>query len=189
MARRRVFYSFHYEPDSWRTSQVREIGTIEGNKPVTDNDWETVKGGGDVAIKRWIVGEMYNRSCTVVLVGTKTAERRWIKHEIIESWNQGMGVVGIRIHGLKDKSGRTAAMGRNPFDYITYEGGMAATPSLLRSPALSSVVKCYDPTGQSSREKYDWISRYLANVVEQAIGIRGQSSSSRGSGSDVYGPN
>ena len=163
---RRVFYSFHYEPDSWRASQVRNIGTIEGNKPATDNDWETVKKGGDVAIKRWIVSEMSNRSCTVVLVGTNTANRKWINHEIVESWNQGMGVVGIRIHGLKDSSGRTATMGRNPFDYIRYEGGK-----------LSSVVKCRNPAGQTSRERYDWISSDLANAVEEAIDIREQSSS------------
>ncbi len=33
---RRVFYSFHYVPDCWRTSQVRNIGAIEGNKPASD---------------------------------------------------------------------------------------------------------------------------------------------------------
>ena len=44
---RRVFYSFHYEPDNWRAAQVRKIGSIEGNSPALDNDWETVKKGGD----------------------------------------------------------------------------------------------------------------------------------------------
>ena len=48
---RRVFYSFHYEADSWRTSQVRNIGTIEGNRPVSDNAWEQVKRGGYKAIQ------------------------------------------------------------------------------------------------------------------------------------------
>ena len=160
---RRVFYSFHYKPDNWRASEVRNIGVIEGNRPATDNDWEAVKRGGDTAIRRWIADQMYGRSCTVVLVGTNTAGRKWINHEIVESWNQGMGVVGVHIHGLKDSSGRTAAMGGNPFDYIRYGGGK-----------LSSVVKCYNPAGQSSREKYDWISRHLANAVEEAVGIRKQ---------------
>ena len=31
--KRRVFYSFHYQADSWRASMVRNIGSIEGNKP------------------------------------------------------------------------------------------------------------------------------------------------------------
>lgn len=44
---RKVFYSFHYDNDCWRTQQVRNIGMIEGNKPLTANDWEEVKKGGD----------------------------------------------------------------------------------------------------------------------------------------------
>ena len=43
----RVFYSFHYKPDASRASQVRNIGAVEGNQPASDNDWETVTGGGD----------------------------------------------------------------------------------------------------------------------------------------------
>ncbi len=33
---------------------------------------------------------MKYRSCTVVLVGENTANRKWINHEIVESWNAGM---------------------------------------------------------------------------------------------------
>ena len=51
---RRVFYSFHYKNDNWRAATVRNIGVVEGNSPASDNDWETVKKGGDAAIKRWI---------------------------------------------------------------------------------------------------------------------------------------
>lgn len=40
---RKCFYSFHYEPDNWRASQVREMGALDGNRPATDNDWEEVK--------------------------------------------------------------------------------------------------------------------------------------------------
>ena len=159
---RRAFYSFHYEPDNWRTAQVRNMGVIEGNRPATDNGWESVKRGGAAAIKRWIADQMHGRSCTVVLVGANTADRKWINHEIVESWNQGMGVVGIRIHGLQDKDGLTAMKGRNPFDFIEYGQGR-----------LSDVVKCYDPAGYGSRGKYDWISKHLANAVEEAIRLRG----------------
>ena len=56
--KRQVFYSFHYEPDSWRASQVRNMGIVEGNKPASDNDWETIKRGGANAIKRWINDQM-----------------------------------------------------------------------------------------------------------------------------------
>lgn len=48
---RRVFYSFHYELDSWRAAKVRNMGKLDGNQPVTDNDWESVAKGGDAAIQ------------------------------------------------------------------------------------------------------------------------------------------
>ena len=93
---RNCFYSFHYKPDNARASQVRNIGVIEGNKPVSDNDWEAVTKGGDDAIKRWIASQMKGKTCAVVLAGTGTANRKWINHEIIKAWDDGLGVVCSR---------------------------------------------------------------------------------------------
>ena len=161
---RRVFYSFHYEPDATRASQVRQIGALEGNKRASDNAWETVTKGGDAAIKKWIADQMQGRSCTVVLVGTNTAKRKWINHEIVKSWDTGMGVVGIRIHGLKDLGGNVSNVGSNPFGFVTH------SPTKNK---LSSIVKCYNPAGSTSKERYAWIAQHLADAVEEAIQIRG----------------
>ena len=160
---RRTFFSFHYKPDNWRAAQVRNIGMVGGNKPVTDNEWETIKKGGDAAINKWIAGQMKGRSCTVVLVGSNTAGRKWINYEISQSWNQGMGVVGIRIHGLENSKGQTSTSGGNPFDHVTF------TESKKK---LSSVVKCYKPAGANSQERYAWIKKHLANAAEEAVTIR-----------------
>jgi hypothetical protein len=46
---KQVFYSFHYDNDNWRASQVRNMGVIEGNRPAPDN------GLGDNK-KRWRKG-------------------------------------------------------------------------------------------------------------------------------------
>lgn len=162
---RKCFYSFHYEPDNWRAAMVRQIGAIEGNQPAKDNDWESLSHGlnRDARIERWIDEQMKGRSCTIVLVGSGTANRKWINHEIIKSWNAGLGVVGIRVHGLKDRFSQTSAMGMNPFDYITLGAGPRR---------LSSIVKCYDPAGNSSQDRYAWIATHLSNAVEEAISIR-----------------
>jgi len=160
---RRVFYSFHYKPDVMRVSQVRNIGALEANKPATDNDWEIVKSGKDIAIKRWITAQMKGRSCTVVLVGQDTADRKWINHEIIKSWDEGMGVVGIHIYGLKNTDGYISKKGNNPFDYIGYGN---------TGEKLSSIVKCCTPSGTNSKEWYAWIAKHLENAVEEAIKIR-----------------
>ena len=160
---RRAFYSFHYIPDNWRAAQVRNIGAVEGNKPATDNDWEMITRGGDDAIKRWIAGQLKGRSCTIVLVGRNTANRKWINYEIVRSWDDGMGVVGIRIHGLKNSGGVITNSGKNPFDYITHGNS---------KKKLSEIVKCYYPQGSNSQERYEWISENLETAVEEAIGIR-----------------
>ena len=160
---RKAFFSFHYKPDAWRAAEVRNMGMVEGNTPVSDNDWETVKSGGKTAIKKWIASQMHGRSCTVVLVGSNTAARPLVKYEIIESWNDKMGVVGIHIHGLKNLDGKISAKGSNPFASITHGNS---------GKKLSSIVKCYNPAGSNSKERYAWIKKHLANAIEEAIKIR-----------------
>lgn len=162
MMARRVFYSFHYKPDSWRVSQVRNIGTIEDNKPASDNDWEKVTSGGDAQIERWIDDQMNGRSCTVLLIGNETANRKWINHEIIKTWNDNKGIVGIYIHNLKDGNGRQTTKGNNPFDYIKFENGTA----------LSSIVKSYNPPYIDSKQVYDYISKNIESWIDEAIKIR-----------------
>lgn len=156
------FYSFHYAPDNWRVSQVRNMGVIEGNAPARDNDWETVTKGGDAAIQKWIDEQMKGRSCMILLIGAATAGRKWINYEIVKAWNAEKGVVGIHIHNLKDSSERTCTKGANPFDGISYGPGKT----------LSSIVKTYDPPHSANKSAYVHISENLAKWVDEAIAIR-----------------
>lgn len=160
---RKVFFSFHYKPDNWRASQIRNIGVIEGNTPISDNDWEAITRGGDKAIQRWIDNQLNGRSCTVVLIGTNTAGRKWIKYEIEKLWNDGKGVVGIYIYNLKDRNGNQTTMGMNPFDDFTMKKD---------GKKLSSIVKTYNPPYSLSTSVYDYIKINLENWVEEAISIR-----------------
>ena len=160
---RKVFFSFHHQADAWRTSQVRNIGALEGNIPCSDNDWESVKRGGDTAIRRWIATQLYGRSCVVVLVGAETAQRKWVIHEIEEAWNAKKGVFGIRIHNLKDQGGVHSAKGENPFDKLTIHN---------RTKLLSSVVTLYDPPGWASTDVYAHIKDNIENWVDYAVQSR-----------------
>ena len=118
--KRRVFFSFHYERDAWRAAQIRNAGALDGNEPVADNHWETIRRGGDAAIRRWIDAELHTRSCTVVLIGSETAERKWVRYEIAKTWKEGKGVVGFYIHNLKDRFGHQSPQGRNPFNIVKF---------------------------------------------------------------------
>ncbi|UAN05479.1 TIR domain-containing protein [Achromobacter mucicolens] len=160
---RQVFYSFHYLPDNWRASQVRNMGVVEGSPAASDNDWEAVKRGGDAAIQKWIDGQLNGRTCTVVLIGEETARRKWIDYEIHSSWNAKKGIVGIHVHNLKNVDGQQSAKGENPFAHIRMQRDNAT---------LSSLAKVYDPPFRDSKQCYDYISQNLGAWIEEAIKIR-----------------
>ena len=161
MPKRKVFFSFHYKPDNWRASQVRNIGKVEGNSPASDNDWEAVTKGGDKAIEKWIDKQMHGKSCLVVLVGARTAGRKWIKYEIRKAWEAGKGVVGIYVNKLEDADGQTAEKGKSPFSALTVNG-----------VAMTKLVKCHTPSGSSGKAAYKDISDNIETWIEDAIEAR-----------------
>jgi hypothetical protein len=160
---RNVFYSFHYDNDAWRASQVRNMGVIDGNTPIRDNDWEEVTKGGDKAIEKWIDEQLSGRSCAVVLVGAKTANRPWVIHEILRAWTLSKGVVGIRIHNLLNEAKYQSSAGANPFDQVTFKNS---------GKALSSIVTLYDPPFTQSTDVYTDIKKRIEGLVEAAIKVR-----------------
>jgi hypothetical protein len=155
MARKPVFFSFHYGNDVMRVQQVRNIGAIEGNTPVSANDWETVKRGGEASIKRWIDDNIKYKQCVIVLVGKETANRPWVRYEIEKAWNDGKPIFGIYIHNLRCPRNGTSLKGNNPFDEFNLK--------------LSSVVNCYDPI---SYDAYNDIARNMELWVNAAIAQR-----------------
>lgn len=159
---RKAFFSFHYKPDGWRASQVRNAGLVEGNQPVSDNEWEKITGQGDPAIQRWIDGQLSGRHVAVVLIGSGTAGRKWINYEIVKAWNDKRGVLGVYVHNLKDSNEKQSTKGRNPFDEITLGG----------SKKLSSIVKAYEPPSSVSTAVYEHIKSNLPQWIEEAITIR-----------------
>ncbi|MEK4809025.1 TIR domain-containing protein [Bacillus sp. EU53] len=157
---RKVFFSFHYKNDNARAAQVRNMGVIEGNTPIKDNEWEKVKKE-DASIKKWINDQLSGKSCTVVLVGAETAGRKWINYEIEKSWELGKGIVGIRIHNLKNLDSEQSAEGKNPFDEFTLDG-----------KPLSNIIKLYNPPYNVSTNVYKHIKENIESWVEEAIEIR-----------------
>jgi len=159
MAKKPVFLSFHYENDVMRVQQIRNIGALEGNEPVSVNDWETVKKGGDASIKRWIDDNFKYKQCVIVLVGEDTSNRPWVRYEIEKAWNDGKPLLGIFIHNVKCPRNGTSRKGTNPFDTFNFDDGSK----------LSSKVSCYDP---ASHDAYNDIARNMESWVNTAIAQR-----------------
>lgn len=119
---RRVFFSFHYQRDSWRVSQVRNSWLCRAGHEATPfldgAQWEKIKRQGSRAIQNWIDRQMKGTSVTVVLIGQETANRPWVKYEIEQSAKLRKGIVGVRIHNLKNQLRQTDRPGPNPLDKI-----------------------------------------------------------------------
>ena len=160
---RRVFQSFHYQRDSARVQQVKNMGVVEGQTLLSSNAWEEVKSRGDARIKSWIDQEMSGKSCVVVLIGRQTARRKWVEYEITTGWGARKGLVGVYIHNLKNLLGIQDTKGANPFDAFTLCDGRKQ---------LSSVAKAYNPPYSDSTSVYAYIKSNLADWVEEAITIR-----------------
>ena len=156
---RRVFFSFHFENDAWRAGQVRNMGALDGNEPVSDNDWEAIRRHGDAAIRSWIDSQLSGRSCVVVLIGSQTAGRKWIDYEIRQAWSKRKGLLGVHVYGLKDRHEQIATKGRNPFGDIQMQGG----------GTMADHVSVFDPTSSDSATTYGVIKRSLAAWVEAVV--------------------
>lgn len=122
LIRRKVFFSFHYQRDVWRVSQVRNCNVISNhqfNDFLDKADWEKVKKSGDAAIKNWIREQLKGTSITVVLIGKETSSRKYVRYEILESHKKGNALLGIRINNIRDENTAIDSTGQNPFLLFT----------------------------------------------------------------------
>ena len=114
---RKVFFSFHYERDIWRTNVVRNSGIVEGSAAAGFHDaslWEEAKKKGDAEVKKLIDQGLVGTSVTAVLIGAQTAQRKFVDYEIAQSIARGNGLLGIYISGIKDQGGKTDTQGAAP---------------------------------------------------------------------------
>ncbi|MBV1767489.1 MAG: TIR domain-containing protein, partial [Methanobacterium sp.] len=112
---RKVFFSFHYEEDSWRAAIVRNNWITKEDRQaagyIDAADWEEIKEEGDEAIKEWIDEQMKGTSVTAVLIGAETSDREWVQYEVKKSHELGKGMLAIHIHDLKNNDQKTCAKG------------------------------------------------------------------------------
>src|SRR5262245_20397378 len=106
---RKVFFSFHYQKDIWRVSQIRNSWVTrewEANPFHDAASWESIRRRGEQAICNWIDQQLSGTGVTVVLIGEQTSERPYVRYEIQESHRRGNGLLGVFIHKVKDQRGQ-----------------------------------------------------------------------------------
>lgn len=121
-----VFFSFHYDDVvSFRANVVRNSGILKrnaGNHIFSDGSiWEESKSKDPSDLKKLIQKSgLYGTSISVVLIGEKTSERRWVKYELVKSFEKGNGIIGIHINRIRGKNGYITQKGNNPLDKIGF---------------------------------------------------------------------
>jgi hypothetical protein len=114
---RQVFFSFDHDGDIWRANQVRNANVVAGPHLAgffDYSEYEAAEKVGKDGIQRMILGHLKDTTVTVVLIGTKTASRPWVKYEIAQSIAHKNGLLGIYIHHLKDADSRSSSRGAKP---------------------------------------------------------------------------
>jgi hypothetical protein len=140
---RRVFFSFYYENDAWRGNQVKNSWVTQDREAAgffNASLEEEAKTKGEAAIKKLIDDALKGASVTAVLIGSDTANRKYVLYELEKSYAEGKGILGIRIHNLKNQKGETSTAGANPLDKVSGA-----------SKPLSSIFRTYEWVADDGR--------------------------------------
>jgi hypothetical protein len=165
---RRVFFSFHYAEDIWRANQIRHSWVTkdwEPNTPVDKASWESIKRQGDEAVKKWINAQLKGCGVTVVLIGRYTSARPYVRYEIRTSHELGKGLLGVRIHRLKNQNGQTSPLGTNPFDEFYIEQPAFPGAPFMTNKYLSTIYPTYDWVNDNGYLNFtSWVEQAARNV-------------------------
>jgi len=159
---RRAFFSFHYANDIWRVNQVRNSWITYSDRKtagyIDSAEFEKIKKQGRKAVENWIDFQLINTSVTVVLIGSETSSREYVRYEIQESYKRGNGIVGIYIHNLKNNDGITSLKGDLDF-------GKIGTDKFGRSLFFRDVARTYDYVMEGGYKNIgSWIEEAARNV-------------------------
>ncbi len=154
---RRVYFAFHYQRDITRVNVVRnswvckpereEVGFLDASL------WEASKKKGDEAVKRMIDEGMKNSSVVAVLIGAETSGRKWVRYELQKGYEDGRGMLGVYIHGIKDFDGKTDQKGNNQF-------GQIGTDANGKPIYFWELYPTYDWVSDGGYENFgDWVEK------------------------------
>lgn len=119
---RRVFFSFHYEPDVHRAHVVRNSWVTkpdrEGAGFFDASVFESKKRSSEDALKAFLREGLSGSSVTCVLTGNQTSRRRWVRYELLRSFVDGRGLVNVSIHNIANLAKQTATAGTNALAHL-----------------------------------------------------------------------
>lgn len=118
------FFSFCYEDvKNFKVNVVRNSWLLNHSKDsfIDGSIWEKEKSKGSTVIKNLIEAGLNKTSVTTILIGDETADRRWVKYEIVKSFEKGNGILGIHINRIRGKEQAISSRGLNPLDRLAFQ--------------------------------------------------------------------
>ncbi len=122
---RSIYFGFHYEDvSSFRANVVRNswVTMKRGGEHFVDKSiWEEARKKGPAALKKLISDGLLGTSLTVILVGSETYKRRWVRYEIVKSFTEGKGILPIYINRIPSRNEGIKPKGMNPLERLAVE--------------------------------------------------------------------
>jgi hypothetical protein len=121
---RYTFFSFCYEDvKNFKVNVVRNSWLLNHSSDtfIDGSIWEKEKSKGPTLIKNLIEKGLKKTSVTAILIGNETADRRWVKYEIVKSFEKGNGILAIHINRIRGKEQEISARGLNPLDRLAFQ--------------------------------------------------------------------
>ena len=122
---RSIFFSFHYDDvSSFRANVVRNSWVTMRDRTahfIDKSMWEEAERKGVLALKKLIENGLKGTSVTVILVGSNTFLRKWVKYEIVKSFVEGKGILPIYINRIPSRNEGIKVKGVNPLERLTVD--------------------------------------------------------------------
>lgn len=120
---KKVFFCFDYQDvidvrvnivnNQWLTDLTRES---KGFFP--QELWLKTQKLGDEAIRELLDSEIAMTTVTLVLIGTESYAKKWVRYCIMKSLSMGHRVLGIHINRIAGKDLSVKELGMNPFEFL-----------------------------------------------------------------------
>jgi len=122
---RSIYFGFHYDDvSSFRANVVRNswVTMKRGGEHFVDKSiWEEALKKGPAALKKLIGNGLDGISVTVILVGSETFKRRWVRYEIVKSFTEGKGILPIYINRIPSRNEGIKQKGINPLERLAVD--------------------------------------------------------------------
>lgn len=119
-----TFFSFCYEDvKNFKVNVVRNSWLLNHSSDtfIDGSIQEKEKSKGPTLIKNLIETGLKKTSVTAILIGDETADRRWVKYEIVKSFEKGNGILAIHINRIRGKEQVISSRGLNPLERLAFQ--------------------------------------------------------------------